>query len=725
MLNRHEKARAEIASAEALVSQGIEYLYHIYKPHPDEYDAQGVATKFVSSSPLSESDEDVKNRENFPSKLRNGVVLHFFKEGFIQHPPVAYMIQQKVESLLNAAVLQEWIDSDKKQDLKDSLEMECKARLKMIVDESKGDVSAFHKKSNELMKYFVGKVASELAQFQDTPEMNEIFKEAKHHRSNSADILTFNEATQKFSYDESAKVAAHVRDMDSGAANLSLVFEGDYSDNHFKVTTSLVKHASLAPLDSISQLRLGSIHPKIYEAESDIHILMATVDNMAEVVRDMARLRQHGGAKSPIEIDWVYQLLTSNAFNSENQAASYAYIVKAASLLSNLPLKLADGTVVKAKASVMNAGINSLGAWDIQRKDMQRRENRKAFLQITEALHDLPLPNSDMLALMLPPVNEGLQNRYKELEDKLQRNAVEFMQARELYSGDDSRFVEKVVEKIIARSDSINNEMRKVSYEIEKIQKHYWKENREDVFSEIERWRSSILENKDIMKDHEILQNAALMYKAYMNDLYYSGDYRKPEKAAAFNAYMAAYQHLTGMMCSSGCKSANDRTYVVRQLLAALEGRNIKDFPLPEALHTKSSKQWGVNAALSANAMSNSAMFSCIDDTGGGTPKVSSSKFPYLSGIVNNKYIGKFGKYAAHKIKKIFGEIKAAYNKFIKKDKFEFESGAKQDLPVPNVQKVSLARSRYSSFSSTSFEDSDSLQRVDSPQERGNNILKK
>ena len=50
--------------------------------------------------------------------------------------------------------------------------------------------------------------------------------------------------------------------------------------------------------------------------------------------------------------------------------------------------------------------------------------------------------------------------------------------------------------------------------------------------------------------------------------------------------------------------------------------------------------------------MTNSALFSSLNDTSGGTAKVGPGKFPYLAAIANLDLIGDFGeKYAAHKMK--------------------------------------------------------------------------
>ena len=60
----------------------------------------------------------------------------------------------------------------------------------------------------------------------------------------------------------------------------------------------------------------------------------------------MASLRKLGRLPqdtSTIDLDWTYQLLTTNAFNSEKQASTYGYIVRATGIMNGSVLD--DGNI--------------------------------------------------------------------------------------------------------------------------------------------------------------------------------------------------------------------------------------------------------------------------------------------------------------------------------------------------------------------------------------------
>jgi len=161
-----------------------------------------------------------------------------------------------------------------------------------------------------------------------------------------------------------------------------------------------------------------------------------------------------------------------------------------------------------------------------------------------------------------------------------------------------------------------------------------------------------------------------------MDDLYYSGEYQSPEKAAPFNAYLASYNHAQGLLSSISCKSGNDRTYVVRLLIDATAGRPLQkgltiqsgeERPLlPERLHDYSELSGYARKNADANKFTNSAALATVKDTGGSYSKVSSKwhKYPFLKSIKDIDFLGAFGKYAAHKDKKYTGVKSYIYSKF-------------------------------------------------------------
>src|SRR3990167_8009405 len=174
-------------------------------------------------------------------------------------------------------------------------------------------------------------------------------------------------------------------------------------------------------------------------------------------------------------------------------------------------------------------------------------------------------------------------------------------------------------------------------------------------------WRIQIL-LKDISS--KIEKNMITSYKSFLDEMYYLDQYTRPDQAIVFNAYLAAYEKTIGMMTSTGCKSGNDRTYVARLFLAAMENRDLAQFPLPEEYHfpPKSSQtiqKTELFKRMNAIAHTDAAAISPIIDNGA-PPKVSASKFSVLKGIQGIKFVGdkEFGeKYATHKMKKMITEI--------------------------------------------------------------------
>jgi hypothetical protein len=156
--------------------------------------------------------------------------------------------------------------------------------------------------------------------------------------------------------------------------------------------------------------------------------------------------------------------------------------------------------------------------------------------------------------------------------------------------------------------------------------------------------------NKSEAATKQFLSIAAVVYKSYMDELFYSNRYREPKNAALFNAYLASYLRVTGSMSSIGCKSANDRTYIIRLFLAAINNKDKRIQPLPEPLHRDLKAYEGLCDQVSKIKNSNTALYSCIVDTAGGTPKIDAKKFKYLYLVEGIKYIGQLGQYAAHKM---------------------------------------------------------------------------
>ena len=144
-------ARAENAVAEQQVAAGIAKLYQQYVKNPDikdldakdlEFDAQGIATIIISKEKLANDDKLNYLKARFPNGLKNGITIQVFKEGYTQHPPIGYLVQQKVQSLCDAIakdfpVLAEQADRAIKE-----LQDEINNKVKKLFDDAKAEATA-------------------------------------------------------------------------------------------------------------------------------------------------------------------------------------------------------------------------------------------------------------------------------------------------------------------------------------------------------------------------------------------------------------------------------------------------------------------------------------------------------------------------------------------------------------------------------------------------------
>jgi hypothetical protein len=733
-------ARAEVAVAEEKVALGIQYLYDLHK-NEAKFDAQNIATLTLSASQLN---TEVSTRfgncrlgDLFPNKLENGVTLHLFGEHYIPHPPANYMIQQKISSLCEAASRPPFsLNPTFTQGLEKLYARLANNRLNTLVYEIYGadgvarstpaQEKQFHEGVDHLIRQYAEEAVQKLQQeaqkhlledkaVQQTVDSYALFSKAllnnsSHHRSDTHDILTFNLATNHFSYDEAANITAHDRTLDTGCANLSLVFEGRFKqterDAAATVVSSTVKHASPVAIDSIGKA-------------NKTDLLIDTYRNMEDVIRAMVRLRLHGRTAAtrdnPLAINWVYQMLTTNAFNLDNQAEAYQLVTHAARLLNHSTRQI-DGVNVNLDVAVMNAGINKIAEVGSggqfmaymskmipkNKSDTQRRENRQAYMQLSEAVSSLAIADShprgvietfNSLKICLQPEQTSSTDPVKEAYAKLEALRAQIAaNSNDMYNCNETlrnlnaartqanapdlidkqiEAIKKSVATLDDKAEKLFDDIRKQTDVIEKHERSRWivrdsvtrscittLSNYIQTSTELQQRLANPVARDDTLRD--LLSITALIYKTYANQLYY-GDgtkkyeevYRNPEKAALFNAYLVTYQRLTGMMASFGCKSANDRTLVLRELIAALSHLSQQTPPTtPRAYHLDSLPQTQLSTLISSFIMSNSALYSAINDTSGATAKVDSGKFPFLSGVKNIDLIGDFGEnYAAHKMK--------------------------------------------------------------------------
>ncbi len=789
------QAASELQAADKKMAEGIKQLYETYHTGNLKYDAQGIATVILSAADLE------KCKASFPNGLANGITLHFFEKGSTSYLPAQYLIQQKVESLCNAAAASS-IDNKKANEIKLERNNIIQQQIATIFRDNTS-TKAIHEAVEALMKDCSARALQKLHQAYIKEKEKEngngngngkkttlldfesfskrVIKQSSHAPSNSRDTLTFNKSTGLFSYNEAGTVTAHDRATDQGCANLGLVVEGRYVNKpndpnkpngpdktSFRVTASYIKHASLAPIDA-----LGNIY--LFQREDNIDIIVSTCKHAKEVIAKMVQLRKLGQNENvkSMDINWVYQLLTSNCFNRDKQASTYGYMVQAMQLMDGGTFDVGPQSVT-AHTSMIDAGINGAGGDDSHayKQTTQRRENRKAYIRLTDSVSALTIDTNvfkelkasifviqrnknkltctqkdikTLQTLLIPRINENEQSNETATKAKEARATLQVIEQQSAdnastfiteFSQEKPKPNTERLKECITKANTLRDQARHQTFLIEKHQKALWEQNchqKNEILSRIRtvfsyRCNIDIIQQK-LAKNNEtldadatlrqLLNLSALIYKSYADDLYYSGDYRNPEKAALFHAYIASYQHAVGMIASIGCKSANDRTFVIRLLLAALEGRPIelekkpeektekkpeekpeekpekkpeekpieKSELLPEACHlAEVFSQTQTATRLDKNLMSNTAVFSCINDTGGGTPKVSGTKFPLFKGLENIQFLSKFGHYASHKMEEMVAELKAGYQSFSSKIKTFFGRPIKlKERPTPDV----------------------------------------
>src|SRR5690606_27657525 len=102
----------------------------------------------------------------------------------------------------------------------------------------------------------------------------------------------------------------------------------------------------------------------------------------------------------------------------------------------------------------------------------------------------------------------------------------------------------KIIDKHSNKLKDINKDIRSITYKIQQQRIQHWKENRVKIKENIEVLKDPKIialltkdldafdEEKRRAATDRILSLSALVYKSYMDDLYYSGEYRKPKNAA-------------------------------------------------------------------------------------------------------------------------------------------------------------------------------------------------
>lgn len=702
-------AHREIKSAEAKVAVGIGKLYRHLR-HKQYVDPQGLAIVELKPNDAMLTDE-IKHA--FPNQLKNGITVLYMKRGYVQFPPLRYMIRQKIKSLYAAATTCYGLlpESEAAQKaLITDLEAHL-AQFKPIRDLFKAQADRYMrfyiKQSVRVLYQLYCAKQTENGQLPDGYKrfLKNIFATSQLARASTASILTFDEALHQFSFDEGAEIAAHDRSLDQSTANLSWVCDGVWTvaddKQSFTMLSSTVKHASLAPIDAF----------KAKNPPSSTDIVMSTYAHMKEVVAKLVAIRVHGRRAEmrdqPMEVNWVYHLVTSNMLNKDQQALSYGYIVRAGQLLDGnrltIPIDDTLSITVIPSIYVLNAGINQFGGDSLFQKDKFERENTKAYFYLSHTLQSA-INITELLAqwrtlfegkyLLFPKEYKAvtlllndlsvlhtkinyLPEKYRGIKQWLAENNNHYFQPLVdlLPRSQDPAYFEDELKSIIRRTKNENHTLGELQHEIKKqvlvrfdavlatqinAALHFLgSQPGKDLFNKLITLQSdpAISQQQRALLEKIVFTLIVYVYKNYMDRLYYSGDYQKdPKNAALFHLYSMAFEYLLGITNSVGCKSANDRTYVMRLFFAALHTMMNNQLLLPPDLQRAERYQHFVRC-LDGLAMSHAALFSCIDDTAGGPPKISSKRgffasYYYLDGItgLKDKACEALGDYAPHKM---------------------------------------------------------------------------
>jgi hypothetical protein len=662
----HEKTCQEIKSTEQKVADGIKQLYHLVQEKLNRkeisYDAQGIASFYFSTEILPN-----EIAQKFPNALNKGITIHLFKTGFVRVPPIRHLLQTRAQSLCQAAA--------KLHRITLSYPGISEEKLNQLITSANGDLKLLTTEVHQEMKNTIGDVLNQLFtkyceqnKIEHTPNnfatfTKQIMQESSNQRADQSSILTFNQESLHFSFDAGASIASHHRELGIEAANLSWICDGNFDtkQEQFSVTNSFVKNASIAPL-------------KLSRRASSVDGWIDTYKKAIELIKYIASIRQFGRSKEdadkPMEIDFNYALLTTLAGNQQKQLQSYLHIKRALQALdgAQLTLKLGAKNPIKVRvnASVMNAGINTLQNLRVfsRAKQTVARENRKSFQRLTQAVRDYPLEIKTKDETFQRIVDCLRFNTTASLHEEMALNTDQLVQSQENLSIFNERLRENWH---LYKKTKLGSDERKVMHEIltalrkdikkenqtldkawrqplEEIQRRAWNNQKTNVSEAM-----TYLQSPDGKKQLESLTATELqalniyILKAKMDGLYFSGQYLEPKSGALFNAYFLLTERMTGIMSSTGCKSANDRTAIMRVMTAALS-------------QNPQSKELDLLNQMSVNWMSNSSMFSCISDTAGGTPKVyndrllqGTNNFSYLAGmeLANS---ADFGKFASHKL---------------------------------------------------------------------------
>ena len=411
---------------------------------------------------------------------------------------------------------------------------------------------------------------------------------------NAARML-FAKAETKFTFDSYARAlefySACIRSSQKSILTIDSAMRR-FSFEEIKPDTTPSANLGISYDGVLSETGAASITSHIIHYAS-----LSTSSNVKAVASLMARLRQHGRSEQDkgkrMKIRGVFQVL-------DNQ---WEPTIAAVHLAQGAPFSIGDGQEkfeVELQLDVFNIGKNGSSAYNYLTD------------ALSEALPDMPeLPKFNYFKKLLSPEPSEI-----EMQDQQARTAKRALayQSKE--------------EAILITREQL------LAFLHEQIQPYTQSEGElAGVPAALEKTLTAV---------------SALVYKSYMDELYYNHLYHTREHATLFNAYMAAYQRLIGMSAST---HANDETYAMRLVLAALESRP-RGVLLAPNLHEKNNGNKNILSDLLMKVVRAFAgVYNTIAITGGGTPKISAAMREELKNLPGIQYLNPLSQLASHTLK--------------------------------------------------------------------------
>jgi hypothetical protein len=359
-----QDAQRELQAAEAKVADGIAQIYQSILPSKQPvqaalFDSQGILTKEISAEEI----KSLKLDQYFTLGMSAGVTVVVYHKDAADHPPIAFTGEQLIKVLCDAAcaiesktamgrkvapqLTSEVIQKIKRKHIGKLLEM-CKhisydennvpqgvdklldetanrlakelfatARLTMRdIVYNEPNKALYEKKrlsAGDKIHHDLGDEGKESNITYDS-FLDQLGFEASQRRSSQCGLLSIDDKTGRFSFDEIFPwtISSHYQNFHVSPANFGIAYDGVFDEHrqNAKITSRLFHHAELSPVQHISA------YPETFDEKLPTREVIDTCRRIMGIVQVMARLRLHGRTDAektlPLEINWVYQLLSNH-----------------------------------------------------------------------------------------------------------------------------------------------------------------------------------------------------------------------------------------------------------------------------------------------------------------------------------------------------------------------------------------------------------------------------